>query len=101
MNLTLPKQLDQKHRDLVEQLSKLRGAAFDREYMNAMVPGHEEVAAKLRAKTGMPATPDARGSQSVGTSGARGDQLTQWAAKSLPTVQHHLEEAKEIQQKAR
>jgi putative membrane protein len=101
LNVPMPKQLDQKHRDLVDRLSKLTGAAFDREYMNAMVPGHEEVAAKLRAKTGSQATPNARSSQSVGTSGAPGDQLTQWAGKSLPTVQHHLERAKELQQKTK
>jgi predicted outer membrane protein len=51
LNVPMPKQLDQKHCDLVDRLSKLTSAAFDREYMNAMVPGHEEVAAKLRAKT--------------------------------------------------
>jgi putative membrane protein len=103
------KQLDQKHRELVDRLSKLRGAAFDREYMTAMVAGHEEVAAELRMRAGSrltanePATPGraAGGAAPVGTSGApRGEEpLTEWAVKTLPTVQHHLERARELQAK--
>jgi hypothetical protein len=45
-----PRQLDQKHRDLADRLSKLQGAEFDREYLNAMVQGHEEVVNKLRMR---------------------------------------------------
>jgi len=102
LNIPVPTQLDQKHRDLVDRLSKLNGAAFDREYMSAMVPGHEEVAAKLRIKAGNQVAADAHGSQSVGTSGPQSpEQLTQWAAKALPTVQLHLQRAKDIQQQVK
>ena len=45
-----PTQLDQKHKDLVDKLSKLQGAEFDREYVNAMVQGHQEVLGKVRAR---------------------------------------------------
>src|SRR5687767_2834302 len=45
-----PAQLDQKHKDLADKLSKLQGEAFDREYMTAMVQGHQEVLGKLRAR---------------------------------------------------
>ena len=45
-----PAQVDQKHKDLSDKLSKLSGAEFDREYINAMVMGHEEVLGKLRAR---------------------------------------------------
>ena len=34
-------QLDQKHRDVVERLTKLNGPEFDREYVAAMVHGHQ------------------------------------------------------------
>ena len=100
MNVTPPKQLDTKHRELVDRLSKLKGAEFDREYMNAMVPGHEEVAAKLKTMAGEVSTSTAtgRGAQSVGTSGSDA-ALKQWASQALPTVQQHLERAKQIQQK--
>ena len=123
LNVQLPTQLDQKHRDLVERLSKLQGAAFDRSYMDAMAQGHEDVVGKLAARTGNPAaskpttadrsdatvptgTAD-RGSSAAGNlkpvepqNGARGEQaLTQWAMKTLPTVQQHLQRARELQQK--
>ena len=102
LNIPVPTQLDQKHREIVERLSKLSGAAFDREYMTVMVPGHEEVAAKLRTKAGSQGAADARGSQSVGTSGPQSaEALTQWAAKALPTVQLHLQRAKDIQQQVK
>jgi predicted outer membrane protein len=52
MNVTPPAQLDKKHQDLAAKLSKLQGAEFDREYMSAMVDGHEEVASALRAHSG-------------------------------------------------
>jgi putative membrane protein len=125
-NMPWPTELDQKHRDLVDRLSMLQGAAFDREYMNAMVSGHQEVAGELRARTGnrmtstlpgqgapsAPPTPGAPGNQTsgrvpdtgqspVGTSGeSQGNQaLTQWATNALPTVQRHLARAQELQQK--
>jgi predicted outer membrane protein len=133
-----PTQLDQKHKDLADRLSKLQGAEFDREYMNAMVQGHQEVLGKLRARAdaalpaphggaagdhpaaqpsaekGLPSTTTnsnkpvaqdpaiARSQAGKGatTSHGQGDAaLTQWAAKVMPTVQMHLDRAKEIQQK--
>jgi putative membrane protein len=120
--VTPPAELDKKHRDLADKLSKLQGAEFDREYASAMVNGHQEVASKLRSRadhkmtssepgsgreapTGTGARPpQSSGSgASVGTSGDRaGDaKLNQWAAKTLPTVQEHLERARELQKKSK
>ena len=65
-----PAQVDQKHKDLSDKLSKLSGAEFDREYINAMVMGHEEVLGKLRARAG------------AGVSGAHG------AAADHPAAGH-------------
>ncbi len=50
MEVQQPAQLDQKHKDLIDKLSRLQGAEFDREYINAMVQGHQEVLGKLRAR---------------------------------------------------
>lgn len=118
LNVQPPAQLDQKHKDLSEKLSKLSGAEFDREYINAMVMGHEEVLGKLRAH----ADAGVSGAHS-GAAGAAGDHgaaaggdhsspsgnrssvghgdeaLTRWAAKVMPTVQKHLDRAKAIQSK--
>ena len=136
LNIQPTTQLDQKHRDLADKLSKLKGAEFDREYMTAMVQGHEEVLRKLQDRAGHQspgsATPN-RGGESDDpkgrdttrggpgaqpgqpgatrssdgapraagspSGGAGDDALTQWAAKAAPTVQRHLERAKDIQQK--
>ena len=113
----------------------LQGAAFDREYINAMVQGHQEVLGKVRARVEakVPAPGAAAGEHPAGEhpagehpagAGSRdrdtaktkspaqnpgaGDtaghgqseaQLTQWAAKVMPTVQMHLDRARELQQK--
>jgi putative membrane protein len=122
-----PAQLDQKHKDLVDKLSKLQGAEFDREYVNAMVQGHQEVLGKVRARAEVKVpVPGAAGEHPAGehpagagapgretatskppahgagdtTARGHGDaQLTQWAAKVMPTVQMHLDRARELQQK--
>jgi putative membrane protein len=125
-----PKQLDAKHQQLVDKLSKLRGAEFDREYVSAMVMGHEEVAGMLRAQargaeqttSAQPSTGAAAGTSgsarteagspgtanrpspaagAVGAGGATSADATvaQWAAKTLPTVQQHLERARALQQR--
>jgi putative membrane protein len=128
LNVQPTTQLDKKHRDLEDRLSKLQGAEFDREYISAMVQGHQEVASKLRTRAGnrmtsnAPASgerspgsgatagspgsqggsskPSTSGGQAVGTTGEQGEQaLTQWATKTLPTVEQHLERARELQKK--
>ena len=92
LNIQMPTQLDPVHRELVDRLSKLKGE-FDREYMAAMVKGHEDVAGLLRSFTSA--------DRPIGTSGrARGEQaLMEWAVKTMPTVERHLERARQIQQK--
>ena len=63
LKVQTPTELDQKHKELVDKLSKLQGSEFDREYMNAMVQGHQEVLGKLRARaeTTLPAPGAAAG----------------------------------------
>ena len=41
-----PAGLDEKHRELMDKLAKLRGAEFDKQYIDAMVQGHEDVVDK-------------------------------------------------------
>ena len=103
LNVTPPTQLDMKHRELIDRLSKLKGAEFGREYVTAMVMGHEEVSAKLRAISGDRNVDDVdRDGQrfAVGTTGSNA-ALKQWAGKTLPTVQMHRDRGKELQQKVR
>lgn len=91
LNIQPPTQVDQEHRDLMDRLSKLQGAEFDREYMAAMVKGHQQVLEELRSFTA---------ARPTGTAGGRNEQaLRQWATKTLPTVQQHLERARAIEGK--
>jgi putative membrane protein len=92
-----PAQLDQKHQDLADRLAKLSGAEFDREYMAAMVKGHEEVLSKVKAQAGPSRPTDTAVGTTGGAEGARA--LTAWAAKAQPVVEQHLQRARDIQQK--
>jgi putative membrane protein len=96
-SIPMPAGLDQKHQDLKTTLSNLRGAEFDREYMKAMVDGHEDVVDRLQTR----ASEDRFGDNKGEVKPERSDNpvegaLNQWAAKALPTVRHHLDEAKRI-----
>jgi putative membrane protein len=101
LNVELPKALDPKHQQLHDRLAKLKGAEFDREYIQAMVAEHKQDASELRDRTrqmtsAKPADPSRPGA--VGTTGdpTREQALTQWASKTLPVIEKHLERAQEI-----
>ena len=79
-NITLPTAIDAEHKKLADRLSKLSGAGFDREYMQAMVDGHRKVAADVRKESQSGADPD----------------LKAWAGKALPTVEAHLKQAETV-----
>jgi predicted outer membrane protein len=86
-NIPVPTDLDDKHRDLRDKLAKLSGSAFDREYMAAMVEGHEGVADKLESR--IDSAKLAEKSDNVVTMA-----VNEWAAEAYPVVQKHLEAAK-------
>jgi putative membrane protein len=69
------------HNDLRERLSKLSGAEFDREYIDAMVEEHQEAVNEVERKAENADNPD----------------LRQWASKTLPALRQHLERAQQIQ----
>jgi putative membrane protein len=94
-----PAGLDQQHRDLQTRLSSLKGAEFDREYMNAMVEGHEDVLDRLQTR----ASEDRVGDDKGTVTPERSDNpveaaINEWAANALPTVRHHLDEARNIRE---
>jgi putative membrane protein len=100
--------LDDKHQDLMNRLSKLRGAEFDREYISAMVDDHENAVDSLESRVDSTASlkdratnKDSANSQVVPeqTDNAPAAAVNAWAAKVLPTVQHHLSEAKTLDDK--
>jgi len=75
--VTLPAQLDKKHRKDVDRLQKASGAEFDREYMRHMVSDHKEDVSDFRkeAKSGKDA------------------DVKAFADKTLPTLEEHLKMA--------
>jgi putative membrane protein len=84
-NITLPTELDAKHKATEQRLSKLSGAAFDKAYMADMVADHNTDVAEFarEAKT------------------AHDADLKSWAAKTLPTLQEHQRMAKDVAGKVR
>ena len=92
-------QREEKHRELRDRLSKLHGAEFDREYMAAMVDGHEDVYDMLRSRVDVGNFGDNKGivTPEKESNPVEGD-VNQWAAGSIGVVKHHLEEAKQIQE---
>lgn len=104
-NVTLPApKLDEKHQELMTKLRGLQGAEFDREYMRAMVDGHEDMKDLLddRADRGGSATARNDRPGVTGTSGstaAAADAVNQWASKTLPSVEQHLQRAEQISSK--
>lgn len=80
-SLTLPTELDAKHKALASKLEKLSGDKFDRSYMEqAGVQSHQE-AQQLVAKT---------------ESSARDDELKSLATRLKPTIHQHLNNAEQL-----
>jgi putative membrane protein len=84
-NVTVPAELDAKHKADHARLEKLSGAAFDRAYMAAMVMDHNQDVAEFQrvAKT------------------AKDADLKAWAAKTLPTLQDHQKQSKTVSAKVK
>lgn len=99
---------EDKYKDDMDKLSKLQGSDFDREYMSMMIDDHKDAVDSLNDRT------KENNNATVGTSGTSAEKntnvqpekannhvdasLNQWAADTLPTVQHHLDDAKQIDQ---
>jgi putative membrane protein len=82
-NVTLPASLGENNQKLKDKLSKLKGAAFDNEYIDAMIKDHKEDIfefEKVRDRT------------------ADGD-VKDFAIKTLPMLQMHLDSAQAIQKR--
>jgi putative membrane protein len=76
---TEPKPEDKKKHD---ELAKLSGAEFDREFAKAMVKGHEEAISKFEAAS--------KGD----------DDIAKFAQETLPTLQKHLKTAQSLESRA-
>jgi putative membrane protein len=78
--VTLPTDLNSKDQAMKERLSKLDGEKFDQAYMKNMVRDHTKDVSEFRKES---------------TSGTDSD-LKSFASQTLPTLEDHLKEAKNI-----
>ena len=81
--MTLPTELDAKHKAVQDRLSKMKGAAFDRAYMAHMVTAHQQAVALFQKQA----------------NGGKDPEAKAWAAKILPTLQEHLKMARGVNAK--
>ena len=96
-SITVVSDLNDEHRDLMQKLSGLRGAEFDDEYMDAMVDSHQEMINHLQSKASEDRVGDNKGEvQPERADNPVEQSLNQWAANTLPTARHHLDEARRI-----
>jgi putative membrane protein len=79
-SITLPTDISAKDQAVYDRLSKLNGAAFDRAYARDMVKDHETDVAAFQKEA----------------NGGKDDSLKSFAAETLPTLQDHLKQAKEM-----
>jgi len=79
-SINLPDGLDVKHQQLMDQLSKLRGVAFDRAYAQDMVEGHQKAIDQFETEAAKGQDPDVKA----------------WAEKSLPALREHLRVAQQL-----
>ena len=113
--LDWPAQLDDDHRSTADELAQKQGGDFDRDYLEAMVDGHRDLAAKLEsrldvqsladwktaaaARTHSKAMPDPEiAMRDVHIRPGRSDneittKINQWAADTYPVAQKHLDTA--------
>jgi putative membrane protein len=78
--VALPTNLDRSHQGLYDKLAKLNGADFDRAYMKEMVKDHDKDVKAFRKEADSGKDPD----------------LKSWASKTLPTLQEHQQQAKQV-----
>jgi len=77
---TVAAAMDRDHQALFDKLSKMEGAAFDREYLAGQVKDHEDAVRLFEdeAKNG------------------NDEVLKAWASKTLPTLRDHLKMVREL-----
>jgi putative membrane protein len=78
--VALPMGLDRSHQGLYDKLAKLNGADFDRAYMKEMVKDHDKDVKAFRKQADSGKDPDVKS----------------WASKTLPTLQEHQQQAKQV-----
>lgn len=82
-NITLPEGLPDDATALQSKLSSASGKALDKDYMDSMVDDHKKDVSEFQDASQNAKDPDVK----------------QWAAKTLPTLQAHLQKAEQVDAK--
>lgn len=82
-NLTVSKGLDAAHDKMIAPFEKLNGAAFDHRYIHEMIEGHTKALDVYKREA----------------SDATSADLREYASETLPTLQKHLDGAKDLLKK--
>ena len=82
-NITIPATLLPPHKQHVDMMSRMKGTDFDKHYMDMMVNDHKKDIAEFQKQA----------------SSATNDEFKSFAAKTLPTLQKHLDSAQAINKK--
>jgi putative membrane protein len=77
--IKLPSDVEAKDKALMQRLEKLNGAAFDRAYMNAMVNDHVKDVNEFKKEA----------------NAGRDSQVKSFASSTLPTLEEHLQHARQ------
>ena len=118
-----PARLDDTHRKIADELAKKQGADFDREYIKAMIDGHQDFTAKLESRLDVQSVADWKTAAAGRTQGkalpepkaalsdvavrpAKSDngttmKINQWAADTYPIAQKHLDTARALENAAK
>ena len=80
IKVDLPTKLDAKHQKLIDDLNSAPAKDFDKTYANQQVDAHQEAVHLFKKYA------------------AKGDDadVKQFAEKTLPTIEHHLDKAKKL-----
>jgi putative membrane protein len=79
-HITIPNELDSKHKGTVDKLSKLTGDAFDKAFTQEMMNGHKKAVStfKNESKSG------------------KDPEIKAWAEKTLPTLEDHFKQIQDL-----
>ena len=83
-NVDLPTDMNKSDQATYDRLSKLSGAEFDREYAKLMVKDHEKDVAEFQRESRI----------------GKDDSIKNFAAQTLPTLQEHLQLARQMEKSA-
>jgi len=78
--LTVPSGLDAAHNKMIAPFEQLKGAAFDSRYLQTMIAGHTQAISVYTKESSGAQSPDVQG----------------YASATLPTLNKHLDNAKDL-----